>query len=98
MRPRGEIRRAIGDAAWALTVERAMQGGTWRELAQRACVGYAAARQTVKDMARAGELQAVGAVRVDHSRRPMTLYAPAPERAAPTAAANLATVMRTWAR
>jgi hypothetical protein len=100
MRPAGEIRRALRDAAWSLAVERAstpLAGGHWRELAQRSCVGFGAARETVKNMARAGELQAVGAVRVPGARRPMTVYAPQAERSAPAPQA-LDSLMRAWAR
>ena len=73
-RPRGEIRQALGQAAAALV--QAQGGATWRDLAVQACVGYAKAREVVRDMARAGELQAVGEVRVEHARRPMVRYAP----------------------
>lgn len=79
MRPIGEIRLALLDAARALWAERG-QGVTWRELALRARVGYAAAKQAVKDMARAGDLVRVGSVNVTGSRRPMTVYKPAARR------------------
>lgn len=74
MRPRGEIRQALAAAAGELA---AVQGGAhWREMAMRACVGFAAAKTTVRDMVRAGELGPVGVVRTAHARRPMTLLAP----------------------
>lgn len=75
MRPRGEIRQALHQAAHELA--QAQGGATWRTLAERACVGYAAARRTVRNMAQAGHLQPVGEERAPHSRRPMVRYAPA---------------------
>lgn len=80
MRPRGEIRQALGQAAVALVAEQGGIGATWRDMAARAQVGYAKARQTVRDMARAGELQAVDSVRVPPARRPMVRYAPSAGR------------------
>ena len=53
-RPAGEIRQALRTAAEALAE---LQGGcAWRDAAQTACVGFAAARQTMENMERAGEL------------------------------------------
>ena len=72
MRPRGEIRQALAGAAQALTQQQG--GATWRELAAHACVGYAAARKTVSNMALAGELVPGGVVRVAHACRPMVRY------------------------
>ncbi len=95
MRPPGEIRRALRDAAQALARERP-RGWTWRDLAQRGCVGLAVARHTVLNMARAGELGAVGSVAVPGSRRPMTTYAPLQREA--TGPAALDALMRTWSR
>ena len=99
MRPAGELRQAIGRAARELAAERAVNpsysvaGGTWRELAARACVGFQPARRTVENMARAGALQPLGLVRVDGARRPMVLYGPAGSAAV---AVSLETVMRGW--
>lgn len=93
MRPRGEIRQVLGEAAQALAEERG--GATWRELAQRACVGYQAARRTVQNMARAGELEACGTERVAHARRPMVRYAPRTNFATATTG-SLDIVMRSW--
>lgn len=62
-------------------------------MAERAQVGYARTRTTVVDMVRAGELVAVGTEVMPHSRRPMTLYAPAPSGPInPTAPASPGTV------
>lgn len=100
MRPRGEIRRALGKAAWAAAVDHAVNGQrppTYRDLAQRACVGFSAARQCVKDMARAGELQRAGVARVDGIRRPMTTYLPCTQpvgRSMP----DLDVLLRSWGR
>lgn len=73
-RPQGEIRHALGQAATALAKEQG--SATWRAMAERACVGFDAARRTVENMARAGELQPAGEERTPHSRRPMVRYAP----------------------
>lgn len=94
MRPAGEIRRALLDAARAVFAERG-KGATWRELAQRARVGYAAAKQTSKDMARAGDLLRAGSVSVPGIRRPMTVFVPAAHHAA---GAAVDTLLHAWAR
>lgn len=76
MRPRGQIRQALGDAAPRLAQQHPA-GITWRQLAEAACVGYQAARRTVCEMRRAGELEPTGdVVRLPHSRRPLALYVP----------------------
>lgn len=99
MRPQGEVRQAIGKAARELAAERAVNpgfvaaGGTWRELGARACVGYQVAKQTVKNMAQAGELQRLAAVRVEGSRRPMTLFGPG---SSGSPGQSLDAVMRGW--
>lgn len=98
MRPPGEIRRALGAAAQALAAERG--GATWRDIAERACVGYMVARRTTENMARSGALQPVGFEKRPHSRRWMTLYAPAANFATAATATGcpLAGVLRTWVR
>lgn len=96
MRPAGEIRRALREAAKALLAE-STPGVTWRDLAVHACIGHQAARRTVGNMARAGELRPSGATRVPGVRRPMTTYTlptPAPSTAPPA----LDALMRTWGR
>lgn len=91
MRPRGELRQAIGRAVDALGPTGA---ATWRGLAQHACVGFEVARGTVRNMAAAGELAVVGQTRAPGVCRPMNLYArPAPE---PTGGPALEAVMRSW--
>lgn len=96
MRPRGEIRLALGEAAWQVARERA-DGGTFRELAQRACVGFSSARKTLENMASAGELLVTGKARVPGAARPANRYAPAEALAQHrTTRAELATVMRSW--
>jgi hypothetical protein len=72
-RPRGEIRQAITTAAASLTA--VGDAGTWKDLGRAACVGANAARQTVKDMVKAGELRQLDTVSVPGSRRPMARYA-----------------------
>lgn len=99
MRPPGQVRIALGDAAQELHVERG--GATWREIADRAQVGYVAARDTVRTMERAGVLQGVGYEKRAHSARWMKLYAPGENAhsgtwATQTTGAALAGVMRLW--
>lgn len=94
MRPQGEIRRALSEAAKALKAEQ--RNATWRDIAQRACVGLLEGRRTVENMARAGELQAVGRVRVAHSSRPMVDYAPRGMACVQTP--GLDGLMRAWSR
>ena len=76
----------------------AEQGGAhWRALAQRACVGYGAAKKTVENMVLAGELEPVDRVRVPGARRPMVRYAPASNWTT-TTTGSLDAVTRTWVR
>ena len=67
MRPAGEVRQALLAAA--------RQGpGTLRQLAQRAQVGWDAARDTVPNMARSGVLKVVGEERVEYRNRLVHVY------------------------
>ena len=96
MRPRGEVRIALGSAAASL----GPAGGTWRELAAAASVGFDVAAQTARNMARSGELRVIDVVRVPGVGRPMVRYAPAvPAGDEPGRApgAELAALMRGWA-
>jgi hypothetical protein len=74
MRPHGEVRQALWDAA--LTLHEQRDGATWRDLAEHAKVGYKAACRTSENMERAGLLVEVGREKRAHSRRWMKLYAP----------------------
>jgi hypothetical protein len=99
MRPRGtcgEVRKALSEAAQALAGERS--AASWRDMAQRAGVGYSKARETVKDMVRAGQLERVGAEKRAHSRNWVALYAPAVGLSAQPQAAPppIDAVMRAW--
>lgn len=94
MRPRGEVRIAIATAATDLARE--VGGGTWKDMAQRACVGLGAAQKTVKNMVMAGELEKCGQVRVEGSRRPMCRYAP--RHGWVTDGLSLEGVLRSWSR
>ncbi len=96
MRPRGEIREALLSSAEAIAREQAQQsveptGLTWREMAVRAKVGLELGCTTAKNMARAGELVAVGERSEPGVNRPMRLYLPA------SALANSAAQANTWA-
>jgi hypothetical protein len=78
MRPRGEIRLALGQAAVSL-VSSGAPGGTWRDLAVMAGVGYDAAKRTAENMVRAGELLVVGVEPVPGANRKAHVLAPGPE-------------------
>lgn len=98
MRPPGDIRQALASTAAAIVPT---QGpASWRDLAVASGVGYTAARQTVENMARAGDLAVLGTQRRPHSRRPVNVYAPADRTTRPAAAADssaaLAGVMQVW--
>lgn len=72
MRPRGPARQALRQVFDQV-------GGqplTWRAMANYARVGFATARATVDNMARAGELRVVGHAPAAVGR-PARLYAPA---------------------
>lgn len=75
MRPAGtvgDVRKALMWAACA-----AGQPATLRELAANAGVGFQAARRTVDNMCRAGDLSPCGEKRVEYRNRPVAVYAPA---------------------
>lgn len=74
MRPAGEIRQALFDAALALTTPE--RSPTMLELAHHAQVGYLAARRTVDNMRRAGILVRVRERVVDYRNRPVAEYCP----------------------
>ena len=101
MRPRGEIRQALADAAAAIAAERiqrgdAVVGATWRDMAVRACVGFDAAHDTVKNMARGGELVRTGSVKVQGARRPLAAYAPPSVAPAVIGAAEIERLGALW--
>ena len=75
MRPAGEVRQALLDAALALTTpERAP---TQLELAMHAQVGFKAARFAVQNMVRSKALVIVRMRDVDYRARPVAEYCPA---------------------
>lgn len=67
MRPAGDIRTAIAAGF-------ADGPGTTRELAGRTLVGLAAARMTLDNMRRAGDVVVIDEVRVEGVKRPVPLY------------------------
>lgn len=94
-RPRGEVRLALAVAAAELTRENG--GATWREMAIRACVGFAAARDTTRNMARAGELQVLEYRCVIGTNRRAVIFAPGqPVESASDAEVSLAVVLGAW--
>lgn len=95
-RPRGEIREALFSAALSLRDE--CGHFTWVDLAEKAQVGYGAARSTVKNMVNAGELMRVGVQKPAGSRVWVQTFEVAPDRTpASQAEADLSAVVRTWA-
>jgi len=96
MRPAGEIREAILQAACALATPE--QAPTLAELAQRACVGLEVARRTVDNMKRSGLLRVPRTRRVAYRNRPVAEYAPAEPlvEAEPSALDDVARVMSLW--
>lgn len=103
MRPPGEIRQALIDAAHQLVAElgRPNGGATLAELAARSCVGRDAARCYVDNMRRAGVLKIVGQRRVQYRNRPVAEYAPAQNSSsADTAPSHLAlcNCMQSWVK
>lgn len=74
MRPRGEIRAALSAAALSLAPVADAAGVTYLDLAATAKVGFEAARNTTKDMVKAGELVPVGFRQVPGIKRPLRTY------------------------
>ena len=97
MRPRGEIRQALFTAAKSLHEE--CGAFSWIQLAERSQVGYSVARETVKNMATAGELVRVGSDKPAGSRVWVTLFEPASEieTESSPAADDLSQAIRSWA-
>ncbi len=78
MRPAGEIRMALLQAARDLVAEAVQpcKGPTLSELASKAGVGRDAARVHVSNCKRSGALEIVGHRRVAYRNRPVAEYAP----------------------
>lgn len=77
MRPAGEVRQALLDAALALTTPE--RSPTQLELAVHAQVGFKAARFAVQNMVRSRALVIVRPRTVPYRNRPVAEYAP-PEK------------------
>lgn len=67
MRPRGEVRDLVVRAVQE-------RPATLREIVQRCCLGYDAARRAVDNAVRCGDILRVGERREPHSRRPVAVY------------------------
>lgn len=95
MRPAGEVRQALLNAALALaTPERAP---TLRELAIHSQVGFDAARDTLKNMCRANVLRVVRTRRVPYRNKPVAEYAPPEPVVAQDPCRALSDVLGRWA-
>lgn len=92
MRPRGEVREALAEAARALKAEQG--AATWRELAARARVGFDLGFETVRNMTRAGELQVVGRAKAAGSSNWCKLYEPSAP--GPQLGLDLERTLRAW--
>lgn len=105
MRPPGEIRRAVLDAAWAVALERAMTplpAATHRDVVARLVpqgVARHAVLNTWKNLVRAGHLQPRGEVRVPGAARPLMACAPAADAPGQQAPGrdHLLQLQRAWA-
>jgi hypothetical protein len=99
MRPAGEIRQALLQAACELATPE--QAPTLTELAHKACVAVSCARRTVDNMTRGGALRVARTRKVDYRNRPVAEYEPAPTESpvdSPKDAAHLdvASVFNMW--
>ena len=94
MRPAGEVRQALLNACTQLATPD--RGHTLREMAAVACVGMQAARETVKNMSRAGQLHRVRDRKVEYSNRPVAEYVPAAMQGDDDGFVDLAQVLRVW--
>lgn len=72
MRPAGEVRQALLDAAQVLTTE--TTAPTLMELAAHSQVGSTAALFTIRNMVKSGALVIVRTRRVDYRNRPVAEY------------------------
>lgn len=97
-RPPCEVRAALREAAERLT--HSAPAFTWRDAAALVTLDPRQVRRTICNMARAGELERVGARREPGVCRPMTLYAPAQmrQRVSFALGASLEQALRRWRR
>lgn len=96
MRPAGDIRKALLDAATAMA---AAGGGTLRELAHKAQVPVAVARRTLDNSCRAGALQRGPDRVVPYRNRPVATYLPAgfaPVAANQSTVSGIAVLQAAW--
>lgn len=70
-------------------------GATFVQFAHRSCVGLDDARATLRDMARAGDLEVIGQTRMEGVCRPVNLYASPMPLEEP--ARDLVDTVRCWA-
>lgn len=93
MRPRGDVRQRMGEAASEL--HRAMGHVSACAMAAWAGLPLDKAREVARDMERSGELERCGRKRVPHARKPVLLYVPRHVKEAQTR--RLADVTHSWA-
>ena len=94
MRPAGEVRQALLNACTQLATPD--RGPTLLEMAAVACVGMQAARRTVENMSRAGQLHRVRDRKVEYRNRPVAEYVPAAMQGDDDGFVDLAQVLRVW--
>lgn len=96
MRPAGEIRQALLRAACQLATQE--RGPTLQEIASTAQVGFAAARRTVDNMCRAGQLRCISDRRkVTYRNRRVAEYIPA-DPACQADSTELSNAIAAWSR
>jgi hypothetical protein len=81
VRPPGELRRVLLTSAAALVrtlPDGSRRGGTIREIAEKAGVGYDAATLTVRNMKRSGDLEIAAKREVPYRNGPVAEYVPPP--------------------
>lgn len=84
-------------AAAAAELTRESGGATWREMAIRACVGFTVARDTTRNMARAGELVVLGRRCASGTNRPAVVFASGQlDESASDTGVSLGAVLGAW--
>lgn len=95
MRPAGEVRQALLDAALALTTPE--RSPTLAEMAAKAQVGRDAAMHTTKNMVRSRVLEIPRTRSVPYRNRPVAEYRPVAKNSAPAPASLPPAAASIWA-
>lgn len=84
MRRKGRPHGLLGDVSTSVLVAvkdlvhsgDCVNGVTWREVFERACLSRCATKNTINNLVRAGHLEVSGARRVAGIRKPLRLFVP----------------------